>query len=94
MSVNIPDPQHAMLTALLSEVDRLRDLGIIDADEYEFMSANEPHSHVFFSEDLDRDYVDFEDAMDTVRAVGERDLDAKIKYWTRELEKIRDASKE
>lgn len=79
--VNMPDPQHLMLSALKAEIDRLFDAGEFDAEDMQWIYENEPESVVFTGEDLEHDYVDMEEAMETVMAVGERDLDAKIRYW-------------
>jgi len=90
MEIRIPDPQHVMLDALHQEVDRLADSGKIDTDTVQYLYENEPESIVFFGEDLDHDYVDMEEAMETIRAVGERDLQSKIDYWVTALERLKE----
>jgi hypothetical protein len=83
--VNMPDPQHAHLNALLDEVHRLMDVEEVDL-QWAFDEA--PESVVFCSSDLEE--YDHEEAMEMVQMVGGRDLDNKIRYWTRILESIRD----
>lgn len=90
MKVNIPDAQHAHLDAIMSEVYRLMDAGL----DLSWAFDDAPESVVFYGEDLERDYVDMDEAMETVMLVGARDLDAKIRYWTNILESARDHEKE
>lgn len=94
IQVRIPDSQTVMLAALVKEVDRLFDAKVIDADDMQYYHEGEPESVVFFGEDLDHDFVDADEAMDTIRLVGERDLQAKIDYWTSVLKDIREAQAE
>lgn len=72
MTYNVPDAQHAHLDAIMEVVYSMLDANIID--EYVFEDA--PKSVVFAGDDLDD--IDYE----IVMAVGERDLDAKIRYWS------------
>jgi hypothetical protein len=83
----VPDPQHLMLDALKKLVEKAIDAGDLESWVYE----DEPESHVFFQSDLDEGWGgDMEEAMEVVNAVGERDLDAKIRYWQRILADIDD----
>lgn len=77
------DPQHLHLDALMEDVGRAIDEGAIGQDNIQWLYDEAPESHVFYAADLDEAFAgDFEDAAMVVNAVGERDLDDKIRYWT------------
>lgn len=81
---NLPDSQHVYLDALYERVYELHDEGVFSADDMGWFFEEEPESVVFSAEYLDEAFAgDFEEARETVMAVGERDLDAKIRYWER-----------
>jgi len=88
VKVNIPDAQHAHLNAIMDEVFRLEDEC---GEDLTWAHDEAPESNVFLASDLEESFVDMDEAMETVMEVGARDLDTKIRYWTRILENVRDA---
>lgn len=81
------DPQHLHLDALMEDVHRAIEEGAISDDCAAWLFEEAPESHVFTGADLDDAFAgDYDDAAMVVNAVGERDLDDKIRYWTRILE--------
>jgi hypothetical protein len=83
------DPQIAEYDHVMEEVNRAIDELEIDSDAVNYWFENAPESHVFYQSDLDEAYGgDFDEARETVMAVGGRDLDSKIRYWRRILSDI------
>lgn len=80
--VRIPDSQHVELECLRKAVDDFIELNDLDPKELYFLWDEEPESVVFTQDYLEENYGnDWDMAMETVMAVGERDLDNKIRYW-------------
>lgn len=85
--IRLPDTQQLELDALLEAIEQAFCDGVLDGEDLDYLYENEPESHVFSGEDYDG-YDDYDEAREIFMEIGSRDLDDKIRYWRREIERI------